>query len=70
MSTLQTETFSISGMGCAHCVAAVEDALNALDGLTVETVAIGSATVAYDPGAISRQAVVDAIEDAGYSVEA
>lgn len=69
MSTLQNDTFSIDGMSCLHCVAAVEDALNALDGVTVENVEIGSASVAYAPADVSRQAIVDAIEDAGYSVD-
>ena len=68
MSTLQNDTFSIDGMHCLHCVAAVEDALNALDDVTVDNVEIGSATVAYDADAVSRQAVVNAIEEAGYEV--
>ena len=68
MSTLQTETLSIHGMGCQHCVTAVDDALQALDGVTVENVEIGSATVSYDADAVSRQAVVDAINEAGYEV--
>lgn len=68
MSTQQKETLDIDGMSCEHCVAAVEDALDALDGVTVEAVEIGSATVAYDPGTTPRSALVDAIEEAGYSV--
>lgn len=70
MSTQQQETFDIDGMGCKHCVTAVEDALEAVDGVAVESVEIGSATVAYDPGAASHDDLVDAIEEAGYSARA
>jgi copper chaperone CopZ len=68
MSTQQKETFDIDGMSCAHCVAAVEEALSSMEGATVEEVEIGSATVAYDPESIRRSALVDAIEEAGYTV--
>ncbi len=68
MSTDRQESFDIDGMGCAHCVTAVEDALDAVDGVAVEGVEIGSATVAYDPSAASHDDLVRAIEDAGYSV--
>ena len=68
MSTQQKDRLDIDGMGCEHCVTAVRDALDTVDGVTVEEVEIGSATVAYDPGAASHDDLVRAIEDAGYSV--
>jgi len=68
MSTQQKETFDIDGMSCAHCVAAVEDALSSMEGATVEEVEIGSATVAYDPESTRRSVLVGAIEEAGYTV--
>jgi copper chaperone CopZ len=70
MSTKQTETFTIDGMNCMHCVAAVRDALKVLDGVTIEDVDVGSATVAFDPGTATRPSLVEAIEEAGYSVKA
>jgi copper chaperone len=60
-------TLGIDGMSCGHCVASVKKALAALDGVTVENVAIGSATVAYDPSVVSPEKIADAISDAGYT---
>ena len=59
---------TIDGMSCAHCVNAVDKALKNIDGVTVEQVAIGSATVSYDPATTPAERITDAIEDEGYSV--
>ena len=61
-------TIGITGMSCSHCVSAVQNALASLPGVTVETVQIGSATVALDPATTSRAAVESAIDAAGYDV--
>jgi copper chaperone len=61
-------TVHIEGMSCSHCVAAVTKALGAVSGVRVERVAIGSATVAYDPHTATREAIVSAVERAGYRV--
>jgi copper chaperone len=61
--------FSISGMSCGHCVAAVKKALGTVPGVASDDVAIGSATVTVAPGADAdkvRADAVRAIEDAGY----
>lgn len=55
----------ITGMSCGHCVAAVKGALEELPGVTVNQVAIGSASVLLAAGA-SQDAVVEAVRDAGY----
>jgi copper chaperone len=60
-------TLKIEGMSCGHCVASVKKALTGLDGVTVETVAVGSATVAYDPAVASEEEIAGAIRDAGYT---
>jgi copper ion binding protein len=65
MATLELE---ISGMSCGHCVNAVKNALEELDGVEVKKVVIGSAAVEYDPARTSRSAIESAIEDAGYQV--
>ena len=65
---METVTIGISGMSCSHCVAAVEKALGALDGVTVQSVVIGSATVTIDPAVRSLSQVESAIDDAGYDV--
>lgn len=69
MSTTQQETFSIDGMHCEHCVDAVREALAALDGVTVEAVEVGRATVAHD-GSVSRDQLAAALDDAGYELAA
>ena len=58
----------IEGMSCGHCVGAVRKALGQVDGVIVEEVAVGSATVTYDPGKTSVDAVSKAVEKAGYAV--
>jgi copper chaperone len=61
-------TMKIGGMSCGHCVSSVDKALKKLDGVQVESVAIGTATVSYDPSAVSEQRITDAVADEGYSV--
>ena len=56
----------IDGMTCDHCVRAVTTALRALPGVQVEEVAIGSATVDYDPARTTPEQVVEAVADEGY----
>ncbi|KSV75974.1 hypothetical protein N185_16130 [Sinorhizobium sp. GW3] len=57
-------------MDCDHCVTAIESAVGGLPG--VETVKVSlennSATVAFDPGQSSKDAVFEAVEDTGYDV--
>jgi copper chaperone len=61
-------TMKIDGMSCGHCVSAVTQALEGVDGVQVEQVKIGSATVSFDPGAASEATIAQAVEDEGYSV--
>jgi copper chaperone CopZ len=60
-------TLKIDGMSCGHCVASVKRALASLDGVTVENVAVGSATRAYDPAVASPEKIAGVISDAGYT---
>jgi copper chaperone len=57
---------NVEGMTCGHCVHAVTKALKDLDGVTVENVSVGSATVSYDPGVTSVEQITRAVGDAGY----
>ena len=63
-------TMKIDGMSCGHCVASVDKALKNLDGVKVESVGIGTATVSYDPGAVSEARIAEAVADEGYPVVA
>lgn len=61
-------TMNIGGMSCAHCVGAVTKALKSIDGVDVEQVAIGKATVSYDPSTTSPERIVEVLADEGYPV--
>ena len=61
-------TMKIDGMSCGHCVSSVDRALKKIDGVKVESVGIGNATVSYDPSAVSAEQIADAVADEGYSV--
>lgn len=60
-------TMKIDGMSCGHCVRAVSSALQRLQGVQVERVDVGSATVQYDPATASPAAIAQAVTDAGYA---
>ena len=63
-------TLQIRGMSCGHCVKGVTKALAGLDGVQVEQVQIGSATVQYDPAKVTPDAMREAVADEGYEVTA
>jgi copper chaperone len=65
---METVKIGISGMSCGHCVTAVQKALAAVPGVTVEGVQIGSATITIDPAMGSLTAAESAIDAAGYDV--
>jgi len=69
MASRVQETLSVRGMHCEHCVEAVQDALSALDGVTVEAVAVGSATISRDES-VPREQLAAALDDAGYELAA
>lgn len=60
--------FSIGGMTCAACVNSVEGILRDLPGVKRAGVALATSLgeVEYDPAAISKEDIVNAIEDAGF----
>lgn len=63
---MQHLQLAIDGMSCGHCVNAVTRALQDLPGVHVEHVAIGAATVAFDPNTASAEQIIDAVNDEGY----
>lgn len=66
---MERTTLKINGMSCGHCVAAVRSELEKLDGVTVEAVQVGSATVSYDASRVGTNQLVDAVADAGYDAD-
>ena len=55
-------------MSCNHCAMSVKKELSTIDGLTINSVTIGSAEVNVDESKILNEQLVRAIEQAGYSV--
>jgi len=63
---MEKVTLKVDGMSCGHCVRAVEQALRSVEGVSLEQLAIGSATVSFDPTRTTLGALIDAVADAGY----
>jgi Cu+-exporting ATPase len=65
----ETVTIAISDMTCANCADTNETALEAVPGVVEAEVnyATDEAQVRYNPADTNREAMYDAIEDAGYS---
>lgn len=63
-------SFKVEGMSCSHCKAAVEKALKSTQGVedAVADLSAKLVKVSYDPGKVSRDVLVRAIQDAGYEV--
>ena len=63
-----TEKFVVTGMTCAACAAHVEKAANSLDGVDSAAVnlMLGTLVCSYDADRISPQAIITAVEAAGY----
>lgn len=59
-------TVKIDGMGCMHCVNSVTEGLTAI-GAAVEKCEIGTAVVTF---AGAKEALIEAIEDRGFTVTA
>lgn len=66
---MESISLQISGMSCGHCVANVRRALDAIDGVQVEQVGVGSARVAYDPSRTGPAVIAKAVEEEGYGVQ-
>lgn len=59
-------SLAIEGMSCGHCVRAVTGALQAVPGVTVDAVAIGSAQVTFDPAQAAEAVIAAAVTAEGY----
>jgi P-type Cu+ transporter len=68
---LDTLTIPVSGMTCAACSARVQRTLERTPGVSGANVNLmtGSATVEYDPAAVTPEEVGDAIRATGYGAE-
>ena len=59
--------YSVPGISCGHCKAAIESEVGAVPGVSAVEVDIGARTVTVEGDAVEEE-IVAAIEDAGYEV--
>ena len=70
MSTFQ-QTFDVTGMTCAHCVAAVEAEIGAIADVTHVAVDLASGRVTVGSGReVTTTEVAAAVDEAGYQLAA
>jgi copper chaperone len=65
MSTLE---LTVPGMTCSHCEHAIKSEVGKLDGVTAVDVDLTTKEVVVHGSALDRDAVVAAIDEAGYEV--
>lgn len=63
---MQHLTMAISGMSCDGCIKAVRNSLQAVPGVQVDNVSVGSATVSYDELQTTPAVLAQAVRKAGY----
>lgn len=64
----ETLTLSVPGMTCGHCEAAVKQEVGAIAGVTSVDVDLDTKGVVVTGSALDRDAVVEAIDEAGFDV--
>lgn len=66
--TTETRVINIDGMTCGGCVKSVDSALTRLNGVQSVDVDLegNKASVTYDSSAVAVDAIVEAIEEAGF----
>ena len=67
LQTEQVEIFAVEGMNCNHCRTTVEQAIQQVEGVTTVSVSLATGE-AHVEGTASRQAICQAIEQAGFTV--
>ncbi len=63
---MRQATLHIEGMRCSHCLNAVNRALSAVPGVTIDAVRIGRADVSYDETTTRPADLESAVAEAGY----
>jgi copper chaperone CopZ len=69
---MTTTTYSVSGMTCGHCTAAVTEEISKLDGVQEVTIDLNaggtSAVHVKSDNALDDSAVREAVDEAGYQL--
>ena len=68
---MENTVIKIGGMSCQGCVKNINGVLGALTSVASAEVSLeaAEAKVAFDPQVVSRAALLEAIEDAGFDAE-
>ena len=68
---MENTVIKVGGMSCQGCVKNIGGVLGALSGVASAEVSLeaAEARVAFDPQLVSRAALLEAIEDAGFDAE-
>jgi copper ion binding protein len=61
-----TLTFAVTGMTCQHCVASVTQEVSEVAGVNKVSVDLENGIVIAEGSALSPEAIVTAIDEAGY----
>jgi copper chaperone len=64
----QQRSYTVTGMTCQHCVAAVDAEVGALPGVSSVDVDLASGALVVSGSDIDGEAVRSAVEEAGYSL--
>jgi copper chaperone len=65
---METTIIKVAGMSCGGCVSSVTKVLQGLPGVASATVSLerGEATVEFESASVTREALAQAVEDAGF----
>ena len=62
----EAKTYNVPGIHCGHCAAAIKQEVSAVEGVDDVDVDLEAKVVTVRGGALSDQALREAIEEAGY----
>jgi copper chaperone CopZ len=65
---MPTQTYSVPGVSCGHCVTAITGEVTQVPGIADVTVDLGSKTVTVTGDPLDDAAIRAAIDEAGYEV--
>jgi copper chaperone len=65
-----TRTYSVPGIHCGHCAAAIKEEVSSVEGVEGIDVDLDAKVVTIRGQALSDEALREAIEEAGYAVAA
>jgi copper chaperone len=68
MSDGESRTYTVTGMTCEHCVAAVSAEVEKLPGVSGVQIELAAGELVVRGGAVQEGAVRGAVEAAGYSL--